>query len=103
MNKISTKLRQKQTAIPKQILQSRFLEMSLSDIEEELQSEIEKNPVLVEKNLEDFREKSSDTSQFDNQENYDLFLANVAEDIDVVGNLIKQIEESEMDISKKRD
>ena len=36
-------------------------------------------------------------SQFDNQENYDLFLANVAEDIDVVGNLIKQIEESEMD------
>ena len=71
MNKISTKLRQKQTAIPKQILQSRFLEMSLSDIEEELQSEIEKNPVLVEKNLEDFREKSSDTSQFDNQEYYD--------------------------------
>ena len=97
MNKISTKLRQKQTAIPKQILQSRFLEMSLSDIEEELQSEIEKNPVLVEKDLEDFREKSSDMSQFDNQENYDLFLANVAEDIDVVGNLIKQIEESEMD------
>ena len=97
MNKISTKLRQKQTAIPKQILQSRFLEMTISDIEEELQSEIEKNPVLVEKDLEDFREKSSDTSQFDNQENYDLFLANVAEDIDVVGNLIKQIEESEMD------
>ncbi len=97
MNKISTKLRQKQTAIPKQILQSRFLEMSLSDIEEELQNEIEKNPVLVEKDLEDFREKSSNMSQFDNQENYDLFLANVAEDIDVVGNLIKQIEESEMD------
>ena len=97
MNKISTKLRQKQTAIPKQILQSRFLEMTISDIEEELQSEIEKNPVLVEKDLEDFREKSSNMSQFDNQENYDLFLANVAEDIDVVGNLIKQIEESEMD------
>ena len=97
MNKISTKLRQKQTAIPKQILQSRFLEMSLSDIEEELQSEIEKNPVLVEKDLEDFREKSSDMSQFDNQQNYDLFLANVAEDIDIVGNLINQIEESEMD------
>ena len=97
MNKISTKLRQKQTAIPKQILQSRFLEMSLSDIEEELQNEIEKNPVLVEKDLEDFREKSSNMSEFDNQENYDLFLANVAEDIDVVGNLIKQIEESEMD------
>ena len=97
MNKISTKLRQKQKAIPKQILQSRFLEMSISDIEEELQNEIEKNPVLVEKDIEDFREKSQDPSQFDNQENYDFFLANLAEDIDVVGTLIKQIEESEMD------
>ena len=96
MNKISTKLRQKQTAIPKQILQSRFLEMSISDIEEELQNEIEKNPVLVEKDIEDFREKSQDPSQFDNQENYDFFLANLAEDIDVVGSLIKQIEESDM-------
>ena len=59
MNKISTKLRQKQTAIPKQILQSRFLEMSVADIEEELQDEIEKNPVLVEKDLEDFRDKNT--------------------------------------------
>ena len=96
MNKISTKLRQKQKAIPKQILQSRFLEMSISDIEEELQNEIEKNPVLVEKDIEDFREKSQDPSQFDNQENYDFFLANLAEDIDVVGSLIQQIEESDM-------
>ena len=96
MNKISTKLRQKQTAIPKQILQSRFLEMSVADIEEELQDEIEKNPVLVEKDLEDFREKSQGTSQLDNQENYDLFLANIAEDIDIVGSLIQQVEESEM-------
>ena len=55
MNKISTKLRQKQTAIPKQILQSRFLEMSITDIEEELQNEIEKNPVLVEKDIEDLK------------------------------------------------
>ena len=96
MNKISTKLRQKQTAIPKQILQSRFLEMSVADIEEELQDEIEKNPVLVEKDLEDFREKSQGTSQLDNQEYYDLFLANIAEDIDIVGSLIQQVEESEM-------
>ena len=96
MNKISTKLRQKQTAIPKQILQSRFLEMSVADIEEELQDEIEKNPVLVEKDLEDFREKSQGTSQLDNQENYDLFLANIAEYIDIVGSLIQQVEESEM-------
>ena len=101
MNKISTKLRQKQKAIPKQILQSRFLEMSISDIEEELQNEIEKNPVLVEKDIEDFREKSQDPSQFDNQENYDFFLANLAEDIDVVGSLIQQIEESDMNSRDK--
>ncbi len=101
MNKISTKLRQKQKAIPKQILQSRFLEMSITDIEEELQNEIEKNPVLVEKDIEDFREKSQDTSQFDNQENYDLFLANLAEDIDVIGSLIQQIEESDMNSRDK--
>ena len=48
MNKISTKIRQKQSIIPQQILQSRFLELSHPDIEEELQNEIEKNPVLVE-------------------------------------------------------
>ena len=101
MNKISTKLRQKQKAIPKQILQSRFLEMSISDIEEELQNEIEKNPVLVEKDIEDFREKSQDPSQFDNQENYDFFFANLAEDIDVVGSLIQQIEESDMNSRDK--
>ena len=43
MNKISTKIRQKQSIIPQQILQSRFLELSLLDVEEELQNEIEKN------------------------------------------------------------
>ena len=37
MSKISTKIRQKQSIIPQQILQSRFLELSLTDIEEELQ------------------------------------------------------------------
>ena len=97
MNKISTKIRQKQSIIPQQILQSRFLELSLPDIEEELQNEIEKNPVLVERDLEDFRDKNTQEYQLDNQDNYDLFLSNIPEDIDVIGSLIKQVEESAMD------
>jgi RNA polymerase sigma-54 factor len=102
MSKISTKIRQKQSIIPQQILQSRFLELSLTDIEEELQNEIEKNPVLVERDLEDFRDKNTQEYQLDNQENYDLFLSNLPEDIDVTDSLIKQVEESEMD-SKEKD
>jgi len=101
MSKISTKIRQKQSIIPQQILQSRFLELSLTDIEEELQNEIEKNPVLIEKDLEDFRDKNTQEYQLDNQENYDLFLSNLPEDIDVIGSLIKQVEESEMDSKEK--
>ena len=102
MSKISTKIRQKQSIIPQQILQSRFLELSLTDIEEELQNEIEKNPVLIERDLEDFRDKNTQEYQLDNQENYDLFLSNLPEDIDVIDSLIKQVEESEMD-SKEKD
>ena len=102
MSKISTKIRQKQSIIPQQILQSRFLELSLTDIEEELQNEIEKNPVLVERDLEDFRDKNTQEYQLDNQESYDLFLSNLPEDIDVIDSLIKQVEESEMD-SKEKD
>ncbi len=102
MSKISTKIRQKQSIIPQQILQSRFLELSLLDVEEELQNEIEKNPVLVEKDLEDFRDKNTQEYQLDNQDNYDLFLSNLPEDIDVIGGLTKQVEESEMD-SKEKD
>ena len=102
MNKISTKIRQKQSIIPQQILQSRFLELSLTDIEEELQNEIEKNPVLVERDLEDFRAKNTQEYQLDNQEDYDLFQSNLPEVIDVIDSLIKQVEESEMD-SKEKD
>ena len=35
MNKLSTKIRQKQSITPKQILQSRLLELSLDEIEKE--------------------------------------------------------------------
>jgi RNA polymerase sigma-54 factor len=42
MSKLSTKIRQKQSIIPKQIIQSNYLELSLDDIEKELENEIQK-------------------------------------------------------------
>ena len=97
MNKFSTKIRQKQSIIPKQILQSSFLELGLDDIEKELENEIQKNPVLIEKNIEDFKDKGYESYGLDNQENYDLFLSNLPEDKNVIDNLISQIDQSEID------
>ena len=61
MNKLSTKIRQKQSITPKQILQSRLLELSLDEIEKELESEIQKNPALIEKNTEELNALLSQT------------------------------------------
>lgn len=97
MNKLSTKIRQKQSIIPKQILQSSFLELGLDDIEKELENEIQKNPVLIEKNIEDFKDKDYESYGLDNQQNYDLFLSNLPEDKNVIDNLISQIDQSELD------
>ena len=97
MNKLSTKIRQKQSIIPKQILQSSFLELGLDDIEKELENEIQKNPVLIEKNIEDFKDKDYESYGLDNQQNYDLFLSNLPEDKNVIDNLIGQIDQSEID------
>lgn len=101
MNKLSTKIRQKQSITPKQILQSRLLELGLDEIEKELENEIQKNPVLVEKNTEDFRSKDNENYGLNNQENYDLFLANLPEDKNVIDNLISQIDQSEIDKKSK--
>ncbi|MDG2287412.1 MAG: RNA polymerase factor sigma-54 [Candidatus Marinimicrobia bacterium] len=97
MNKFSTKIRQKQSIIPKQILKSSFLELGLDDIEKELENEIQKNPVLIEKNIEDSKDKDYERYGLDNQENYDLFLSNLPEDKNVIDNLISQIDQSEID------
>ena len=101
MNKLSTKIRQKQSIIPKQILQSSFLELGLDDIEKELENEIQKNPVLIEKNIEDFKDKDYESYGLDNQKNYDLFLSNLPEDKNVIDNLISQIDQSEIDTLSK--
>ena len=101
MNKFSIKIRQKQSIIPKQILQSSFLELGLDDIEKELENEIQKNPVLIEKNIEDFKDKDYESYGLDNQKNYDLFLSNLPEDKNVIDNLISQIDQSEIDTLSK--
>ena len=101
MNKFSIKIRQKQSIIPKQILQSSFLELGLDDIEKELENEIQKNPVLIEKNIEDFKDKDYESYGLDNQQNYDLFLSNLPEDKNVIDNLISQIDQSEIDTLSK--
>jgi RNA polymerase sigma-54 factor len=101
MNKLSTKIRQKQSITPKQILQSRLLELSLDEIEKELESEIQKNPALIEKNTEEFVAKDNENYGLDNQANYDLFLSNLPEDKNTIDNLISQIDQSEIDDKSK--
>ena len=102
MNKLSTKIRQKQSIIPKQILQSSFLELGLDEIEKELENEIQKNPVLIEKNTEDFRDKGDVSYGLDQQDSYDLFLENITEEKNVIDNLINQIDQSEIDHKSKK-
>lgn len=51
MSKFSTKLRQKQSIVPQQIIKSRLLELSIDELEKDLENEIQVNPVLEEKIL----------------------------------------------------
>ena len=102
MNKLSTKIRQKQSIIPKQILQSSFLELGLDEIEKELENEIQKNPVLIEKNAEDFRDKGDVSYGLEKQDSYDLFLENIKEEKNAIDNLINQIDQSEIDNKSKK-
>ena len=60
MSKFSTKLRQKQSIVPQQIIKSRLLELSIDELEKDLENEIQVNPVLEEKSIEE--SKSSNHS-----------------------------------------
>ena len=51
MSKFSTKLRQKQSIVPQLIIKSRLLELSIDELEKDLENEIQVNPVLEEKVL----------------------------------------------------
>ena len=43
MSKLSTKLRQKQSIVPQQIIKSRLLELSIDELEKELENEMDSN------------------------------------------------------------
>ena len=100
MNKLSTKLRQKQSIVPQQIIKSRLLELSIDELEKELENEIQVNPVLEEKSIEESR-SNNQIDPFPNQSSYELFLANIPENKEITDDLITQIDTSNFDEKSK--
>jgi len=92
MNKISTKIRQKQSLIPQQILKSKLLELPVDELEKDLSNEIQKNPVLEEKNIESSSSVSEISDSFSTNDNYEFFMANIPETLNIIDELISQIE-----------
>jgi RNA polymerase sigma-54 factor len=101
MSKLSTKLKQKQSIVPQQIIKSRLLELSIEELEKDLESEIQINPVLEEKSIQESEPINQYKDGFSDQGSYDLFLANLPEKKDVSDDLINQIETSDLDNSHK--
>ena len=100
MSKFSTKLRQKQSIVPQQIIKSRLLELSIDELEKDLENEIQVNPVLEEKSIEESK-ISNHSDPFLDQSSYELFLANIPESRDVTDDLITQIDTSDFDEKAK--
>ena len=100
MSKFSTKLRQKQAIVPQQIIKSRLLELSIDELEKDLENEIQVNPVLEEKSIEESK-TSNHSDPFLDQSSYELFLANIPESRDVTDDLITQIDTSDFDEKAK--
>ena len=100
MSKFSTKLKQKQSIVPQQIIKSRLLELSVDELEKDLENEIQINPVLEEKSIEESK-SGTHSDPFINQSSYELFLANIPQTIDVSDDLIAQIDTSDLDIKSK--
>ena len=96
MSKLSTKLRQKQSIVPQQIIKSQLLELPIDELEKELENEIQVNPVLEEKSIEEYR-TNNQIDPFPDQSSYELFLANIPENKDITDDLITQIDTSNFD------
>ena len=101
MSKLSTKIKQKQSIVPQQIIKSRLLELSIEELEKDLESEIQINPVLEEKSIQESEPINQYKDGFSDQGSYDLFLANLPEKKDVTDDLINQIDTSDLDNSHK--
>ena len=100
MSKLSTKLRQKQSIVPQQIIKSQLLELPIDELEKELENEIQVNPVLEEKSIEESR-TNNQIDPFPDQSSYELFLANITENKDITDDLITQIDTSNFDEKSK--
>ena len=100
MNKLSTKLRQKQSIVPQQIIKSRLLELSIDELEKDLENEIQVNPVIEEKSIEESK-SNNQIDSFQDQSSYELFLANIPESKDIIDDLITQIDTSNLDEKPK--
>ena len=101
MSKLSTKLKQKQSIVPQQIIKSRLLELSIEELEKDLENEIQINPVLEEKSIQESEPINQYKDGFSDQGSYDLFLANLPEKKDISDELINQIDTSDLDNSHK--
>ena len=100
MSKLSTNLRQKQSIVPQQIIKSQLLELPIDELEKELENEIQVNPVLEEKSIEESR-TNNQIDPFPDQSSYELFLANIPENKDITDDLITQIDTSNFDEKSK--
>lgn len=101
MSKLSTKLKQKQSIVPQQIIKSRLLELSIEELEKDLENEIQINPVLEEKSIQESEPINQYKDGFSDPGSYDLFLANLPEKKDISDDLINQIDTSDLDNSHK--
>ena len=99
MSKFSTK-KQKQSIVPQQIIKSRLLELSIDELEKDLETEIQINPVLEERNIEESK-SGTHTDPFPDQSSYELFLANIPASIDISDELTSQIDTSDLDDKSK--
>ena len=100
MSKFSTKFKQKQSIVPQQIIKSRLLELSIDELEKDLETEIQINPVLEERNIEESK-SGTHTDPFPDQSSYELFLANIPASIDISDELTSQIDTSDLDDKSK--
>ena len=100
MSKFSTKFKQKQSIVPQQIIKSRLLELSIDELEKDLETEIQINPVLEERNIEESK-SGTHTDPFPDQSSYELFLANIPAIIDISDELTSQIDTSDLDNKSK--
>src|SRR6056300_1362800 len=91
MSKLSTKLRQKQSIVPQQIIKSRLLELSVEELEKDLENEIQINPVLEEKSIQESKAVNEYKDGFADQGSYDLFLANIPEKKDKIRKYVMQL------------